>query len=239
MYKRQCLLGACNITVLWEVIRSRQIKILSLFVRDVEHRALGVLVIVVTGLGLVFTGVQQFGTVLVEAIFFVSSAGFDYHVIGLEISPQGLLIALALIGGSALSTAGGVKLIRILLLFRHVETDLGRLTHPSRLIPVKFRGQVLPDEAFLSVWMYFFGYTMVFAAGILAFSIVGLNFDMAVAACAASLANIGPLLDMTLPPYSFDAFTDLQLFVSSVLMIMGRVEVLAAFAALSPGLWRA
>ena len=109
--------------------------------------------------------------------------------------PPVILIALALVGGSALSTAGGVKLIRILLLFRHFETDLLRLTHPSRTVPVVFRGQVIPDEAFLSIWMYFFGYTFVFGMGILSLSAVGLDFETAVTASAASLSNMGPLLD--------------------------------------------
>ena len=233
-----CLLGGFNIALLWDVMRLRHWKsVMSLF-KNVEHRAMFVIFGVLLFIGTAYTGLPHVFTVGVEALFFVSTAGFDYHVIGLDMAPPVVLIAAALIGGSALSTAGGVKLIRLLLLFRHLETDLSRLTHPSRTVPVMFRGQVLPDQAFLSIWMYFFGYTIVFALGIMGMAALGMDYEMAVTASAASLANMGPLLDATLPPYSYASFTLPQQMMSAVLMLIGRVEVLAAFAILSPGLWR-
>jgi len=152
--------------------------------------------------------------------------------------PPVILISLALIGGSALSTTGGLKLIRMLLLFKHMGTDLDRMSHPSRVVPVIFKKQYLPDSAFLSIWMYFFGYTLIFALGIVALAAVGMEFSMAVASSAASVANMGPLLDTIIPPYSYEAFTGAQLTISAALMLIGRIEVLAAFAFFSPGFWR-
>lgn len=234
-----CLLGAANIAVLWDMVRLRSFRGVRPIFENVEHRALFVVTGVLILVGLFYTGIRHIPTLLAEAAFFASSTGYDYHVIGLDVTPQAFLIAIALIGGSALSTAGGVKLIRLLLLFRHLETDLSRLTHPSRTYPVMFRGQILPDSAFLSIWMYFFGYTVVFASGILALASVGMDFQVSVATSAASLANFGPLLDATMPPFTYSDFTSSQLIVSSILMLVGRVEVLAALAVLSPGLWRA
>ncbi len=233
-----CLLGAFNVAILWDAIRLRNWRSVGNLFRDVEYRALGVLFCGLFFVGFFYTGYRHIFTIFFEGIFFVSSAGFDYHVIGIDMVPPVILIALALIGGSALSTAGGVKLIRILLLFRHLETDLGRLTHPSRIVPVRFRGQILPDQAFLSIWMYFFGYTIVFALGILGLALAGMDYEMAVASSSASLSNMGPLLDATMPEYSYASFTVLQQMISSALMLVGRVEVLAAFAIMSPGLWR-
>jgi trk system potassium uptake protein TrkH len=234
-----CLLGAFNVALIWDAVRLRAFRGVKGLVTDVEHRTLFFIIGVLCFVGALYAGTAHIWTIFWEAIFFASSAGYDYHVIGLDVVPAVILIAIALIGGSALSTAGGVKLIRLLLLFRHLETDLNRLSHPSRRVPVLFRGQVLPDKAFLSIWMYFFGYTIVFAIGIIALAAVGMDFEMAVTTSAASLSNMGPLLDATLPEYSYEAFSVEQLMISCVLMLVGRVEVLAVFAIASPGTWRA
>lgn len=232
-----CLLGAFNIAILWDILRGRTWKDLSRLIFNVEHRALlfiiGLLIIVAC----FYTDFHHVTTVVPEAIFFATSTGFDHNVIGVEMVPPVILISLALIGGSALSTTGGIKLIRILLLFKHLDTDLDRLTHPSRVVPVIFRGRHLPDRAFLSIWMYFFGYTLVFAAGIAALAGTGMEFPVAVSSSAASVSNMGPLLNATLPPYGFEAFSATQMSICAVLMLFGRIEVLAAFAFLSPRLW--
>ncbi len=233
-----CILGACNVAVLWDIIRNMTWRDFLKLITNVEHRALLGLVVVVFLLGSFYTDFHHTKTILSEAVFFVTSTGYDYHVIGIDMLPPVVLIAIALVGGSALSTTGGLKLIRILLLFRHLETDMDRLTHPSRVVPVMFKTRQLADSAFLSIWMYFFGYTFVFAAGILALAAAGMEFEMSVTTSAASLGNMGPLLDMTMPFYSYSEFSSLQLVVTSILMLVGRIEVLAALAIISPRLWR-
>jgi len=131
-------------------------------------------------------------------------------------------------------------MIRLLLLFRHLGTDLGRMTHPSRIIPVTLRQQQVPDRAFLSIWMYFFGYTVIFGLGILVLAITGLMVEDSVAVAAAMLSNFGPLLPATLPESGliYSDFTNSQLTAASIFMILGRVEVLAVFVLFSPGFWQ-
>ncbi|MGB0906290.1 MAG: TrkH family potassium uptake protein [Maricaulaceae bacterium] len=233
-----CLSGAVSIAVLWDFIRLRGAGGRELLWRNAEHRALIAMIGLIIILGLAYISPRHAGTLIPEAFFFVSSTGFDYNVIGIEMLPPTLLIALALVGGAALSTTGGLKMIRLLLLFRHLTVDLSRLSHPSRVLPVTFRGQVLSDRDFLSIWMYFFGFTLVFGAGIVALGAAGLPYDIAVASAAASLANMGPLLDATLPISSYSDFTLPQQFISSVIMLFGRVEVLAGFAAITGVTWQ-
>ncbi len=235
-----CVLGAMNVAVIWDFLRLRKLKnALRLFL-NVEHRALIVILSVLILIGVFFSGIGSFWDLLLDSAFFVSSAGFQYQVISLDLVPPVILITFALTGGSALSTAGGVKLIRILLLFRHLGTELSRLSHPSRVIPVTFRTRIIPDSAFLSVWMYFFAYTLAFGVGIAAFGVVGLPLDDAVASAAASLSNIGPLLELTLPEsgLSYAQFTQGQMGVGIVLMLLGRMEVLAALALILPNFWK-
>ena len=135
-----CLSGAFSVAVLWDMVRKRGWRNQLRVVRNVEHR--GVLIIA-GGLlltGLFFAGPLQLATLLPEAIYFASSTGFDYQVIGIEMLPPAILIAVVLVGGAALSTTGGIKIIRMILLLRHLVTDLSRLPHPSRRFLLFFAG---------------------------------------------------------------------------------------------------
>lgn len=232
-----CFLGAASVSAHWDLFRIRTMGGFRHFFRNIEHRALILIFLALALIGAAYTGFRHVIVVTLEAAYLASSAGYDYNVIGLELLPPALLITVALIGGSALSTAGGLKLIRLLLLFRHLRVDLERLTHPSRVKPVIFRGRSISDSAFLSVWMYFLGYTLVLGLGTLVFGTLGLPYDVAVPASAASLANVGPLLEANMVLQGWADFTNAQLMTSSALMLVGRVEVLAILAVISPRLW--
>jgi len=235
-----CVLGAMNVAVIWDFFRLRKIPYAMRMFLNVEHRAIFGIMAFLVLVGLMFSGMSSLGDLILDSAFFVSSTGFQYQVISLELIPPVVLITFAMAGGSALSTAGGVKLIRILLLFRHLGTELSRLSHPSRVIPVKFRTQTIPDASFLSIWMYFFAYTLAFGIGIAAFGVVGLPLDDAIASAAASLSNVGPLLGLTLPEsgLTYAQFTNGQMSVGIVLMLLGRIEVLAAIALILPNFWK-
>ncbi len=235
-----CLIGAFNISILWDFLRLRRIRAFLRLFSHVEHRGLFAIAVGLVLVTLIFAGVSNFGSALLDTIFFVSSAGFRYDVISLDMIPSPILICVALIGGSALSTAGGIKVIRLLLLFRHLGTDMARLSHPSRVKPIEFRGNVIDDDEFLSIWMYFFGYALCFALGALVLAASGLNLQDSMATSAASLANIGPLLDMTLPSSGlrYSDFSGLQMTLSALLMLIGRVEVLVILSLFLPSTWR-
>ncbi|WP_298911710.1 potassium transporter TrkG [uncultured Algimonas sp.] len=235
-----CMVGAFNISVVWDFLRLRRWRSFARIFTHVEHRGLFAIAAILFLTTLFFASLYNFGPALLDAFYFVSSAGYRYDVISLDMVPAPVLIVTALIGGSALSTAGGIKVIRLLLLFRHLGTDIARLSHPSRVKPIEFRGQAIADEEFLSIWMYFFGYTFCFAIGALFLGAGGLQLQDALAVSAASIANIGPLLDMTLPSSGlrYADFTGLQLTIAATLMLIGRVEVLIALSLLIPATWR-
>ena len=233
-----CVFGAANLAIVWDMLRLKTRGSFMRLIRNYEHRGLFVFMAVLIVFGSIYAGLGNVFAVFIESLFMVSTAGFDYEAIGIDVVPPSLLIMGALVGGCAISTAGGLKMIRLLLLMSHASTDVGRMSHPSKVKQVHFRGSVLKDRAFMSVWMYFFGYTLVFAAGVVALGAAGISYPVAVSASAAGLSNIGPLLDTTFPLYSYATMDALQLTVLSVLMLIGRVEVLAALAAFTPSLWR-
>ena len=233
-----CVLGAANIALVWDMLRLKTRVSLRRAVFNLEHRGLFAMAAVIVLFGAYFAGISNLFPVAVESLYMVTTAGFDYEVIGVDVVPPSVLIMTALVGGSAISTAGGLKIIRLILLLSHASTDIDRMSHPSRVKLVHFRGQVLPDRAFMSVWMYFFGYTLVFALGTLALGTAGAGYPIAVSASAAALSNVGPLLDATFPLQNYESLNNAQISILSVLMLLGRVEVLAAFAIFTPSLWR-
>ncbi|MGB3454908.1 MAG: potassium transporter TrkG [Litorimonas sp.] len=235
-----CLLGAFNLSVLWDFLRLRRSAQFWRLSTHVEHRGLLAIAALLVLVTIVFASLYNFGPAVLDSLYFVSSAGYRYDVISLDMVPAPILIATALIGGSALSTAGGIKIIRLLLLFRHLGTDVSRLSHPSRVKPIEFRGRAISDDAFLSIWMYFFGYSLCFAIGALALGASGIALQDALAVSGASLANIGPLLDFTLPSSGlrYADFNALQMTIAAGLMLVGRVEVLVALSLLLPSTWR-
>lgn len=235
-----CMMGAFNVSVLWDVLRVRRIRPMLKLLTHIEHRGLLVIAGLLMLVTVFFASIYNLGPAILDSLYFVSSAGYRYDVISLDMVPAPILIATALIGGSALSTAGGIKIIRLLLLFSHTATDVARLSHPSRVKPIEFRRQVIKDDEFLSIWMYFFGYSLCFALGALSLAAAGLSLQDSLATSAASLANIGPLLDLTLPASGlrFADFTPLQMSLAALLMLVGRVEVLVVLSLLIPSNWR-
>ena len=235
-----CLLGAMNVSVVWDALRTRRSRMVLRLVTHVEHRGLLVIIGLLILAVVVFASVYNLGAGILDSVYFMSTAGYRYDVISLDMVPAPVLIPLALIGGSALSTAGGIKVLRLLLLFRHLGTDVSRLSHPSRVVPIQFRRSRIDDREFLSIWMYFFGYALCFAGGALAMAASGLALEDSLAVSAASLANIGPLLELTLPASGlrYSDFSTLQMGLSTVLMLLGRVEVLIAMALLLPSTWK-
>ncbi len=235
-----CGFGAMNVSVIWDVLRIRNWTNVKRLATNIEHRTLISMGLALTLFGLFYAGLQNLFPLFIEAIFFVSTAGFVYDPISLEQIPSVVLISIALVGGSALSTAGGLKIIRIILLFKQLATDISRSSHPSRVLPVQFKHRRVPERAFLSIWLYFFGYTLVFGAGIVWLGAAGMNFTDSTTISVASLANIGPLLPSTLPDtgLTWPDLTQMQMFVSSALMLIGRVEVLAVLVLLTPSFWR-
>lgn len=233
-----CAFGAANIALVWDFLRLKTWRGTRRMLFNLEHRGMFVMMAVIILFGASYAGLANLFPVIIEAIFLVTTTGFNYEVIGIDIVPPSVLIMTALVGGAAISTAGGLKVIRLVLLLSHAVTDVDRLSHPSRVKLVHYKGQALPDRAFMSVWMYFFGYTLVFGVGTFALGVAGAGFPIAVSASAAALSNVGPLLEATFPLQTYAELNSAQLSILSALMLLGRVEVLAAMAAFTPSLWK-
>ncbi len=231
--------GATNFALHWDAARGR---LGAAYAKDPETQSLILFMLA----GAVWAAVAHGGRfaagwerAAVEGLSVAATGVWDTGVLGAAAVALPIAVAFALIGGSPVSTAGGVKFLRFFLLIRQALVELRRLAHPSSVAQVRYRDRVLPRRALIGLLVYVIGYAGVIAVLMVALGAVGGSFRAAAAGAVAAVANAGPLITLL----GDETATRLRsepgaLVALSVGMVLGRVEVLAAFAMATPAFWR-
>ena len=142
------------------------------------------------------------------------------------------------IGGSAGSTGGGVKVVRILVLIKNSLLEFRRLIHPQAIIPVRFNHKPVPQKIVFVVISFFLFYISTFAVGVILMVAIGLDFTSAIGASASSLGNIGPALGSLGPVENYAHLPAIGKWILSFLMLLGRLEIFTVLILFSPTFWR-
>ncbi len=149
-----------------------------------------------------------------------------------------VLFLLIVIGGSSGSTAGGLKVVRIILLKKFISTAIYKTVHPRAMFSIKLDGRTLTESAFTSVMAVVLCYiaTTVVASSLLIF--MGIEPSQAMTAAISSVSNAGPALGDLGPLGTYGGMPDLAKIVLIFAMWAGRLEFLTVFALLTPVFWR-
>ncbi|MEM6987800.1 MAG: TrkH family potassium uptake protein [Pseudomonadota bacterium] len=147
-----------------------------------------------------------------------------------------LLLCASFVGGCAGSTGGGMKVIRVLLLFRQGMRELNQLVHPRAKLVVKVGHKAIPPRVQEVVWGFFAAYVVVFVVFIAILLSAGIDHVTAFSAVAASMNNLGPGLNDVGANYA--ELGDFPLLVLSVAMLMGRLEIFTLLVLFTPAFWR-
>ena len=147
-----------------------------------------------------------------------------------------LLIFASFIGGCASSTGGGLKVIRVLLLFKQGRRELTRLVHPNARVAVKIGNKPLDDQVIQGVWGFFATYVLCFSVGMLLLMAAGHGQVTAFSAMAACINNLGPGLGEVAS--NFRSLDDFSKWVLSAAMLLGRLEIFTFLVLLTPDFWR-
>jgi len=182
---------------------------------------------------------------LFMAISFITTTGFESaswdgatEWSGLK-TPGVALLGLAIVGGGAASTAGGVKLIRAALLAKHSMGELRRLARPSSVQPIFSGGRAVTFDALSIVWVFVMLYALTLAVCALGLTATGLKFVDSFAGAIAAISNTGPLLALiTGEEGGYTAYTPLARYMLCAAMVVGRMETLAVVALCSVSAWR-
>jgi trk system potassium uptake protein TrkH len=151
---------------------------------------------------------------------------------------QGLLVLLMFIGGCAGSTGGGLKVVRVLITVRWAWKNVVQAFRPHAVVPLRIGGRVVEPEIehqVVSFTLLFIGW---FIAGILALLLCGHDLETSFSASIACLANIGPGLGLVGPTKSYAIIHMAAKPLLTLLMLVGRLEVLAITVLFLPGFWR-
>ena len=182
--------------------------------------------------------VQAFRISIFQVVSVITSTGFvtDDFSLWPTLLPV-LLILSSFIGGCAGSTAGGMKVIRFLIMTRQAVIEVTRLIHPRLVRPLKIGDGVIDDTIVRSVWAFFTVYAFSFVILMLTLLALGLDQVTAFAAVATCINNLGPGLgDVAI---NFAGVSDPVKLVCAFACILGRLEVLTIFVLFTPAYWRA
>ena len=147
-----------------------------------------------------------------------------------------LLLIVAVVGGCANSTSGGLKVVRVLLLWRQGGREIIRLIHPQAQLPVKIGHRPVNERVIDAVWGFFAAYVVLFVLLMLTLLAMGLDQVTAFSAVASGLANLGPALGDVAA--NFASVGDGPKLVMCVAMIMGRLEIFTLLVLFTPAFWR-
>lgn len=147
-----------------------------------------------------------------------------------------LLVFSSFIGGCAGSTGGGMKVVRILLLYLQGMREMKRLVHPRAVYKIKLGKKVLPDRVIDAVWGFFSAYALVFVICMLALIATGMDELSAFSAVVATLNNLGPGLGQV--AVHFGDVNDSAKWILVVAMLFGRLEVFTLLILFTPAFWR-
>ena len=139
--------------------------------------------------------------------------------------PRAILVLLMFIGACAGSTGGGIKVSRIVLLFRTMTREIGQIIHPHMVKKLKFEGRVVGQEVLRSVNAFMVAYVLIFAVSTLFVCLDGFDLVTSFTSVAATLNNIGPGLELVGPASNFSCFSDLSKIVLIFDMLAGRLEI--------------
>jgi trk system potassium uptake protein TrkH len=148
-----------------------------------------------------------------------------------------LLIVLSFIGGSAGSTAGGIKVVRILLLWKQGIRELHSLVHPNAIVPIKLGTRTVSDKIISAVWAFFVLYMFMTVVITMAFMATGLDFFSAFATTAGTLNNMGVGLGGSVTG-GFAVLSDTATWIGTFAMLLGRLELFTLLVLFTRAFWR-
>ena len=234
------VIGSLNMTLIYFAFKG-QIK--QLF-RDEQTRwFLGIIFVTASlvTLHLVISQIQpHLGKALRDSFFqiisLISTTGYvyaDYSSWGPFFMLCGIFVML--ICGCAGSTAGGLKVIRFVIMSKTLPKEIAHRVSPSLVAPLRINGKSVPDEAVYKVMGFFFGYIALIFLGTFCLTFTGNDFISASTASVSAIGNVGPAFGDYV--FNFSTASPFDLIVLSFLMLAGRLELFTVLSLFAPAFW--
>lgn len=151
---------------------------------------------------------------------------------------KSILIVLVFMGGCSGSTSGGIKAIRILVLFKKASREFQRILHPHAITPIYIGDRKISDEVSNSISSFFFLYLIIFIFSSLVMASLGLDMVSAMSSAAAALGNGGIGLNLAGPGQNYAFLPPFGKIFLCLCMLLGRLEIYTVLTMLMPGFWK-
>ena len=149
-----------------------------------------------------------------------------------------ILYLLMFSGAMSGSTSGGLKLIRVILLFKNAKNIIQHSNSPKGYLPIKFEKKVVPSNVMNNVMTMFFLYITTYVVGVLILLLLGNEIVATIGGAVSCMSNIGPGLGFCGGYGNYTQFSPLAIWVLSALMYVGRLELITVFCLFMPAFWR-
>lgn len=151
---------------------------------------------------------------------------------------QSILVLLMMCGACAGSTGGGIKVSRIVLLFKTIHKELSKIIHPRFIKKIQFDGVSVAHETVRNTNVFIAVYCVIFALSVLCISVDNHDFTTNFTAVTATINNIGPGLSLVGPTQNFGFFSPFSKIVLIFDMLAGRLELFPMLLLLAPHVWK-
>ena len=182
---------------------------------------------------------QAFRNALFQVVSIMTTTGFvtvDYMLWPPFVIV--ILFMLMFVGGSAGSTGGGPKVMRIMLVLKNSYFEFKRIMHPKAIIPVRLNKRAVDPKIIANIQAFMVVYIIIFVLGTIVMSFLGLDLDTAMGAVIASLGNIGPGIAGVGPAFNFYDIPEVGKWFLSFLMLIGRLELFTVLVLFTPYFWK-
>ena len=188
------------------------------------------------------TEAERLRTSMFHVTALLSNTGFqgsnyDYVLWGrLFLIPT---VVMMVVGGCAGSTSGGIKMVRVMVLFRYIKKTVNELIHSSSMYTIKISGQTVEEVSVRRVLSFFSLFILLFMLNVVLLTASGMEFEDSTVSFLTCFSNYGPGSGITGPSGTFDNIPDFAKWLLAFDMLVGRLEIFTVLLLFSPSFWRA
>ncbi|WP_440634797.1 TrkH family potassium uptake protein [Candidatus Pelagibacter sp. HIMB1746] len=217
----------------------------KIFLNDIQIKTflkIIIFTVIILSIYLLFSNQENFSlrSIFFNTISILSGTGY----VNAEFDKWGsfpitLFLALMFIGGCAGSTACGVKIFRIQILYLFILNQLKKIIYPKGVFVIKYDQSAVDEKFIASIISFIYFYIVIFFILTALLSLTGLDFITAISGAATSISNVGPGLGQIIGPNGdFSSLPDLSKWILTVGMILGRLELFAILVLFLPSFWK-
>ncbi|MBN1828131.1 MAG: TrkH family potassium uptake protein [Deltaproteobacteria bacterium] len=216
------------------------------YVKDSEFRFYAAVIVLASFLVIIDLRLNLFSTItesfrygIFQVVSIMTTTGYATHNFNDWPSfSKMVLLVLMFVGGSAGSTGGAIKCLRVLLILKHGYIELYRLVHPHAVRAVKLRKKIVSQDIMASIWGFIILYLVITLSAAFILSFLGLDMMTAFSAVAATIGNVGPGFSLVNAASTYADIPSLGKWVLSFCMLAGRLEIYTIMILLIPEFWK-